>query len=173
VKRTSTKVLGTLEETMLETVTDLDHGPHVTRLSNDLVICQTAPGEHIQCLVDVAEELVHSPGEIIVKAGQQSTGLYVLLEGTARVVYSVATPPHPRLAVVDLVGSGRLFGLAQALDGEPYVGQLEAVTQVRILFVTIPAFLDELAKHPEVAKNLVLQLASFTRKMESWLISSL
>ena len=123
--------------------------------------------------MDIGEELVHAPGEIIVKSGQQATGVYILLEGTARVVYSVATPPHSRLAVVDLVASGRLFGLIPALDGEPYIAQLEAITETRTLFAPRQAFLDEMEHHPEVARSMLLQLASFARKTEGWLINTL
>jgi len=75
--------------------------------------------------------------------------------------------------VVDLVGSGRLFGLIPALDGEPYIAQLEAVTETRTLFAPRQAFLDEMENHPEVARNMMLQLASFARKTEGWLISTL
>ena len=123
--------------------------------------------------MDISEERVYAPGETIVTAGQPATWVYIILEGTARVVYSVDTPPHPRTAVVDLIGAGRLFGLISALDGEPYIAQLEAVSETRVALAPRQAFLDEMEQHPEVAKSLLLQLASFNRKTESWLISSL
>ena len=78
-------------------------------------------------------------------------GLYIILEGTARVVYSVATPPAPRWAVIDLVGAGRLCSLVPILDGEPCVAQLEAMNQTRTLYVPRELLLEEMREHPEAA----------------------
>ena len=73
--------------------------------------------------------------DVIVKSGSSPEWVYIILEGTARVVYSVATPPAPRWAVIDLVGAGRLFSLAPILDGDSYIAQLEAMNQTRTLHV--------------------------------------
>ena len=66
-------------------------------------------------------------------------------------VYSVATPPAPRWAVIDLVGAGRLFSLVPILDGEPYIAQLEAMNQTRTLYVPPELLLKEMREHPEAA----------------------
>ena len=124
-------------------------------------------------MVDGSEEQVYAPGEVIARSGQESTGVYILLEGSARVVYSVATPPAQRWAVVDIIGMGKLFGLVPLLDGDPYVAQLEAITQTRVMFVPKDVLLQELGEHPEAAWNLMLQLASVVRKTERWLVSIL
>jgi CRP-like cAMP-binding protein len=75
--------------------------------------------------------------------------------------------------VVDIVGAGRLFGLVPALDGEAYVAQLEAMTSVKVLVINTQAFLHELEDHPEVATNLLRQLASYIRNTERWLVATL
>ena len=121
----------------------------------------------------VSEERVFAPGEVIVGAGQPADKVYILVEGSARVVYHVASPPTPRWAVVDIMGAGRLFGIVPALDGEPYVAQLEAMTNAKVLIVDRQAFLVELEDHPEVAMNLMRQLASYIRNTERWLATTL
>ena len=97
----------------------------------------------------------------------------MILEGTARAVYFSESSPASRLAVVDIVGPRRIFGVVPALDGEPYLSQLEAVTTTRTVFASRQAFLDELDNHPEVARNLMGQLAGVVRKTERWLVSTL
>ena len=72
-----------------------------------------------------------------------------------------------------MVGAGRIFGLVPALDGEPYIAQLEAVTDTRSVFARRQAFLDELDSHPEVAANLMIQLARPVRQTERWLVGTL
>ncbi|MDP6550206.1 MAG: cyclic nucleotide-binding domain-containing protein [Dehalococcoidia bacterium] len=121
----------------------------------------------------VSEERVYAPGEVIVGSGQPADKVYIVVEGSARAVYHVGSPPTPRWAVVDIVGAGRLFGMVPALDGEPHVAQLEAMTGTRVLIVDRQAFLHELADHPEVATNLMRQLASYIRNTERWLVTTL
>ena len=149
------------------------HGPHVTDLTQHLSMCQEFPEEHIQCLLPGSIKHVYAPGEVIVKAGEDPAGVHVILEGTARVVYLVATPPTPRWAVIDLVGSGRLFGLVPVLDGEPYVAQLEAMNQTKTLYVPKDLLFEEMREHPEAAMNLMRQIAAYVRKTERWLVDIL
>ena len=149
------------------------HGPHVTNLTHHLSMCQEFPEEHIQCLLPGSSEQTYLPGEVIVKSGEEPAGVHIILEGTARVVYSVATPPAPRWAVIDLVGSGRLFGLVPILDGEPYIAQLEAVNSTRTLWVPRDLLLEEMKEHPEAAMNLMRQIAAYVRKTERWLVDIL
>lgn len=149
------------------------HGPHVTDLTQHFSMCQEFPEEHIQCLLPGSIQQVFAPGEVIVKSGEVPSGVHVILEGTARVVYSVATPPSPRWAVIDLVGAGRLFGLVPVLDGEPYVAQLEAINQTRTLYVPKDLLFEEMKEHPEAAMNLMRQIAAYVRKTERWLVDIL
>ena len=50
---------------------------------------------------------------------------------------------------------------------------LEALTRTRTVFDTRQAFLDELDNHPEVARQLLVQLAGVVRKAGRWLIATL
>ena len=127
------------------------HGPHVTDLTRHFSMCQEFPEEYIQCLLPGSCERIHAPGDVIVKSGSSPEGVDIILEGTARVVYSVATPPAPRWAVIDLVGAGRLFSLVPILAGEPHISQLEAMNQTRTLYVPRELLLEEMREHPEAA----------------------
>ena len=124
-------------------------------------------------MLDVAEEQVHAPGDVIVRSGQEANGVCLILEGTARAVYFAEGAPASRLVVVNLAGPGKIFGVAPALDGEPYLAQLEAVTKTSTVFASRQAFLDELDNHPEMARQLSIQLAGVIRKTERWLIATL
>ena len=59
-------------------------------------------------------------------------------------VYHTGSAGAPRLAVVGILGAGRIYGLVPALDGEPHVAQLEALTETTLLCVGRGAFLEEL-----------------------------
>ncbi len=124
-------------------------------------------------MLEISEERVYAPGEVIVAAGQKANKVYIVVKGNARVVYHGRPRSAPRWAVVDLVGKGRLYCLVPALDGEPHVSQLEAVTGARVLIADREAFLKELEQYPEVSRNLMLQLAAYVRNTERWLVSTL
>ncbi len=141
-------------------------------LIEQLEMCQQFPGEHIQCLLSTGEERVYAPGEVISQAGHEADRVYILMQGSARVVYHAGTADAPRWAVVDILGVGSLYGLVPALDGEPHVAQLEALTEAKLLSVSRVVFLNELKKHPEVAMNLMRQLTSYVRKTERWLVTA-
>lgn len=149
------------------------HGPHVTDLTHHFLMCQEFPEEHIQCLLPGSCPRTYSPGEVIVQSGEAPSGVHIILEGTARVVYLVATPPAPRWAAIDLVGTGRLFGLVPVLDGEPYVAQLEAMNRTKTLYVPKDLLLEEMGEHPEASINLMRQIAAYVRKTERWLVDIL
>ena len=124
-------------------------------------------------MLDVAEEQVHAPGDVIVRSGQEANGVCLILEGTARADYFVEGAPASRLAVANLAGPVKIYRVAPALDGEPYLAQLEAVTKTSTVYASRQAFLDELDHHPEVARQLSIQLAGVIRKTERWLIATL
>ena len=68
------------------------------------------------------------------------------------------------MAVVDILGAGRIYGLVSALDEELHVAQLEALTEA--------ALLEELKNHLEVAMHLLRQVTSYIRKTERWLTTA-
>ena len=98
-------------------------------------------------------------------AGRAADGVYVLMEGNARIVYLSGDAR----AVVGLMSKGELFGLAPALDGEAYRAELEAATPTRTLFVPSAEFIREIETHPEVATELLRQLSGYVRNVEEWL----
>ena len=124
---------------------------------------------HIPCLLAKCEERIYRPGEIIVEAGHEADQVYVVIEGSARIVYFSAASKIPSWGMVDLVGPGRLYGLVPAMDRAPYAAQLDAITAARVISVTRRSFLDEMGKHSEVAVELLKQLAEFVRNSEGWL----
>ena len=63
--------------------------------------------------------------------------------------------------------------MASALDGEPYVAQLEAMNETRTIYVRRELLLEEMKEHPEAAMNPRHQIASYVRKTERWLVDIL
>jgi CRP-like cAMP-binding protein len=118
-------------------------------------------------------EVVYPEGSEIVKPGDPSTSIYVVTQGSARMVLESPTSTGKMSSVLRLLGPGDLFGLGPALDGRPYVAGLQSMTETRVLVVSRESFLRELEDHPAACRGLLGQFGEMVRACESWIISLL
>ena len=116
-------------------------------------------------------EVVYPEGSEIVKPGDPSTSIYVVTQGSARMVLEAPTSTGKMSSVLRLLGPGDLFGLGPALDGRPYVAGLQSMTETRVLVVSRESFLRELEDHPAACRGLLGQFGEMVRACESWIIS--
>lgn len=112
--------------------------------------------ESMERLAAVAGELEFEPGQFIVLQGQVGTGLYVILDGSARVVRG-----SDELATL---GSTDFFGELSVIDQMPRNASVQAVDQVRCLALASWDLLDLLESDPKLALNLIRGLAARIRE---------
>lgn len=100
-------------------------------------------------------------GDILVREDEPGRGLYVLLEGEAKVVLS---SPDGREAVLAFLEEGDFFGEMSLLDGDPRSATVRAGSDVRLLLLRREAFLQLLRRHPEIAIAMLVELSGRLRK---------
>ena len=94
------------------------HSAHISIAAKEIPICQQFPEKHLPCLLLVTEEIDYAPGQVIVVAREPASAVIVITRGIARAV--LTSPRQTQLAaVVNMPGSGDLYGLPQALDRKP------------------------------------------------------
>ncbi|MBK1630188.1 hypothetical protein CKO31_05405 [Thiohalocapsa halophila] len=100
---------------------------------------------------------------VIIEKGDESSSLYVLEQGRAKVY--VADDAGREIVLREL-GPGDHFGELALLGGSPRTASVETLTDCDVRLLTGPVFKDFLAKHPEVAlsliRHLVRQVADLT-----------
>ncbi|HUR15652.1 MAG TPA: cyclic nucleotide-binding domain-containing protein [Candidatus Limnocylindrales bacterium] len=111
--------------------------------------------ESLQKLADVTGEATFEPGQFIVIQGQVGTGLYVIVEGSAKVARG-----SDELAVL---GAGEFFGELSVIDQQPRYASVQALEPTRCLALASWDLLDLIEKDPQLAQNLLRGMAQRIR----------
>lgn len=139
-----------------------------------LVLLRTIPlfsGVHDLQLEEIAR--VATPrkvtrGTVIVRAGDATDSLYILINGSARVLNS---DEEGREVILSLLGPGDFFGEMSLIDGSPRSADVVAAESCEMLVISKTDFKRCLQENFEVAlnimKRLVERLREADRKIES------
>ena len=107
-------------------------------------------------------------GAFVVRAGESTDSLYVLLAGRAKVTN---TDEEVREIILAWLGPGEFFGEMGLIDGSPRSANVVAAEPCELLFLGKDAFQRCLQDNFQVAqklmKTLVLRLREADRKIES------
>lgn len=122
---------------------------------------------HLAELVRRARRRRLDPGQTLFLQGDPADGLYVVLSGRIKVF---KTSAKGREQTLMLMGSGDPVGEVAVLSGENYPASAEALEPSEVLYMPRQAFLDLVAREPEIALRLLGALSSrlrtFTRLIE-------
>jgi CRP-like cAMP-binding protein len=111
--------------------------------------------ESMARLVAVTGELDFEEGQFIVLQGQVGTGLYVIVEGAAKVMRG-----SDELA---RLGPNDFFGELSVIDQEPRNASVQATMPTRTLALASWDLLDLIESDPKLALNLIKGLAARIR----------
>jgi CRP/FNR family transcriptional regulator, cyclic AMP receptor protein len=113
-----------------------------------------------RALVQRCRWKIWNPGEQIIDRETESTDVYFVAHGTARVVnYGLSG----REVSFDDIPAGGSFGELSALDGGKRSANVVAVDVTTTAIMPAKAFVETLAEHPEVAMALLKRLARIVR----------
>lgn len=117
--------------------------------------------DQLQAIARVGEIHNATKGSIVIREDEaQSRGLFVLLEGDAKVVL---TGPDGREAVLAFLSEGDFFGEMSLLDGDPRSATVRASTDARLLFLKRDAFFELLRTFPEIGISMLAELSTRLR----------
>ncbi|MBL8740042.1 MAG: cyclic nucleotide-binding domain-containing protein, partial [Myxococcales bacterium] len=121
----------------------------------DVPLFRELSGEQLYPVAEIASVELVDAGRSIVKQGDPSDDLYVVIEGSLDVLKDGTA--------VGKLGPGKTFGELGVLDGEPRAATVASETPCRLLRiprVELEALLDE---SPEVARGIIRTLLSYVR----------
>jgi small-conductance mechanosensitive channel/CRP-like cAMP-binding protein len=105
-------------------------------------------------LAERAALRLFSPGEVIVRQGDQGDELYIVLRGEVSVVLDGPTTP----VEVSRLGAGEFFGEMALVTGEARTATVRAVAECELLVIDHDAFERVLQARPELVEQLSLVL---------------
>jgi CRP-like cAMP-binding protein len=100
-----------------------------------------------------------SPNESLFREGEESHGIFIVLEGEVRVVRSSRGRRH----VFHTERRGGTLGEAPFFDGEPYPASAVAMTPVRVVYIERGDVERVLRTNPEIALFFLSRLAGRVR----------
>jgi CRP/FNR family transcriptional regulator len=103
-------------------------------------------------------------GQTVFMQGDKAAGLFVVLSGRVKVF---KLSPKGREQTLMIMGRGDPIGEVAVLSGEAYPASAEALEPSEVLYIPRQAFLDLVAREPEVAMRLLAALSERLRSFAS------
>lgn len=120
-------------------------------------LLQGARSGHLALLASIAEETHVDSGEVLIRHGESTDSLYVVVEGAIELR---GLGGHSIVA-----GEGRSFGTWALIDESASLVEASADRRTRLLRITRDDFHDLLADHPEIAIGMLQGLAKRVRSL--------
>lgn len=122
----------------------------------------------LSSLLSYAQHKKYPRGTYIVRAGEDTDALYIILSGKVKVLIP---NEDGREIILTAMGPNEFFGEMGMLDDQPRSASVEAVEPCEMLRISKAGFMDTLRDNFDVAmliiRNLVRHLREADRKIES------
>jgi CRP/FNR family transcriptional regulator, cyclic AMP receptor protein len=111
--------------------------------------------KELQVVARAGKEARHRQGTVLAREGEAGVGLFMILDGTAKVTIGGRTRAT--------LGPGDFFGEVALLDGGPRSATVTATSDVRLLGITEWVFRGLLHEHPSIAIKTLQVMAGRLR----------
>ena len=145
----------------METAKTMTNDQIISFLANIPLFARLKKG-HVEKLAKRCHELNYSPGETIVEQGKVGVGLFILVKGQVEVSRSHEDGTSIHLQNLE---PPSFFGELSLLDDQPRTATVRAVPASTCLAINKLDFLDELNSDPEMAVEMLKDLASRFRRV--------
>lgn len=115
----------------------------------------------LKLLAIASHRVTLEDGELLLRQGDRSDGVYVLLEGTADVFRET---PNGRVKLAQ-VSHGEVVGEIGVLSGRPYSATIIAAGHLSALQIEKNAFIEILTEVPQIALSIARELGRRLERM--------
>lgn len=124
--------------------------------------------QQLACLLPAVQHRRFPRGSYVIRAGEETDALYIILAGRAKVLIPDDSGNE---VILSVIGPNEFFGEMGLLDDQPRSASVETMESCEMLRITRSAFLSCLKDNFETAmliiRNLVKRLREADRKIES------
>lgn len=121
----------------------------------------------LRSLEKAAEWVEGQKDEVILREGELTTELYLVVSGRAQ---AVARDERGGRVTLNIFKAGDHFGEMSFIDGQPRSATVEALTPLRLLRIPRPAFTRVIRENPDISfvlmRSLSAKIRRATRQME-------
>ena len=126
----------------------------IDQLSN-VPLFSGCSAKELNLIARAVKEVSHREGKVIAREGEPGIGLFVIVEGTAKVTIGGQLKTK--------LGPGDFFGEIALLDGGPRTATVTATSDIKLIGLTEWVFRGLLQEHPSIAMKTLQGLASRLR----------
>jgi CRP/FNR family cyclic AMP-dependent transcriptional regulator len=106
-------------------------------------------------------------GQILFKEGDPSDGVFRLLSGSVDVVREL----DGDLILLGIVGAGQFVGEMGVVENQPRSATVRAASEVEAEFLKPTEFLNQIARSPQAARELILRLSQRLREADERIVN--
>jgi CRP/FNR family transcriptional regulator, cyclic AMP receptor protein len=128
---------------------------NVANLLHNVPIFSDCSPKDLSAVARGLKEVNHKAGTVIAREGDPGVGLFVIVDGEAKVTIGGKTKTK--------LGPGDFFGEIALLDGGPRTATVTAETDVKLLGLTEWVFRGLLQEHPAIAVKTLQAMAGRLR----------
>jgi CRP/FNR family transcriptional regulator len=124
------------------------------------------PAEELKKLAPYVRVRRYERGDVIFREGDPSERFHTVVSGRVKIVKFA---PHAKELILEIFGPGDPFGAVAAYEGRPFPASAVAIEPTEILSIQRRDFFALIARHPEIARGLLLgltrRLVELTQKL--------
>ena len=139
----------------------MSHDRKTEALQQSRLFGRLQPEERAR-LAESSRWMRSEPGRPILREGEPCPGIFVVVSGLVR-VYKLA--PNGKEHVLHLAGPGSTFAEVAVIGDFAAPAHADALEESEMLVVPAAEFRSELDRHPEIARRLLLGLATWVRQL--------
>ena len=113
------------------------------------------PPEERRRLLPYARLRRYEKGEAVFREGDPSERFHTIVAGRVKIVKFA---PHGKELILEIFGPGDPFGAVAAYEGRPFPASAMALETTDVLSIVRTDFFALIARHPEIARGLLLGL---------------
>nr|WP_318655891.1 Crp/Fnr family transcriptional regulator [Pseudanabaena yagii] len=138
------------------------HKSELSQWLQTTLIFQGLSLEQLEPLVQISQLQKFQKGEMIFIQDSEATGFFVVQEGRVK-VFKMAS--NGKEQIMHLLGGRDYFAEVPALDGKCFPASAIALEYTELIFFPRLAFLELLHQYPAIAINMLMSLATHSRKL--------
>lgn len=135
----------------------------ISRFLTKVPLFRSLKERQIRRLAERIRERDFKVGEVIVEQGNPGIGLYIIVNGEARVVRRMSDGTG--VTELDRLSRTQFFGELSLLEDAPRSASVIADADMKCLVLNKLDFLDELEQEPEMAIQMLKELAHRFRRI--------
>lgn len=128
-----------------------------SQAADDLVLLPQWSEDHWTLLARQAEMIAFKPGDEVIRVGESDRSFFIIVEGSLEIL--IPRGRGGNLKRTQTTGTGAVIGEQAFIDGKPRSATIRALSEGKLLRLSVESFEAFAAHHPDLARDILFDLA--------------